>query len=227
LGQPPVRYSHLLSYRWFSVQLDQLKQLTEKLNDRDRERDVMLQELQFRLKDCLQSVASLLAMAARDTDSKEAANVLNDVMYRMQVMSAVYSMACGTDDISRVSMKEIVEKVLSNAIQILPCPKCRLDVDVDDIRLPVHTAMPVAQILGELVLDSIRQAAREDGRVRMVVDRTGISVSPRNGYDRIGMYLVDILAQQLGGTITRDGETVKVNIDTYIDEANHGTSTDR
>jgi len=186
----------------------------------------MLQELQFRLKDCLQSVASLLAMAARDTDSKEAANVLNDVMYRMQVMSVIYGMTCDTEDVSRVRVKEIVEKVLSNAIQILPCPKCRLDVDVDDIRLPVHTAMPVAQILGELVLDSMRQA-RGAGVVRVVVDRAGISVSPRNGHDRLGMYLVDILAQQLGGTVTRDGATIKVNIDIYSDEENHGTSTDR
>ncbi len=211
------------------MQIDRLKQLTEQLNDRDRERDVMLQELQFRLKDCLQSIASLLAMAARHADSEEATNVLNDVMYRMQTMSVIYNMTCSADDVSRVDVGVVVEKVLSNAVQLFPCPKCHLDVDVADIRLPVHTAMPAAQILGEMLMNSMRQAAREDGMVHVVVDRSGISVRPirTNGHDRVGMYLVDILAEQLGGTITRDGATIKVNIDLYLNEANHGTSTDR
>ena len=210
------------------MELDKLKQLTDRLNDRDRERDILIRELQFRLKDSLQTVTSLLSMVARDTDSDEVAGVINGTIYRVQVMASVYSMFCKSDNMAEVSLGHITNQILSNAMQLIPCPKCNIDVDVADLRLPIHAAMPSAQILGEMLINSMSRAVDVDGMVHVVVNNSGISVFPcgLNGHDKLGMHLITILAEQLGGTITRDGETLNANIDLYnISEVNHATNT--
>lgn len=211
------------------IELDELKQLTDKLNDRDRERDILVRELQFRLKDSLQTVTSLLALIARDTDNEEAAGVLNSTIYRVQTLASVYSLTCKSDNMTQVSIRTVVDQILSNAVQLVPCPNCNIDVDVDDIRLPVHTAMPAAQILGEMLINSMRRAVQDNGTIHVTVNNSGISISPcgLNGHDTIGMHLITLLAEQLEGTIARYGETLNVNIDLYnISEVNHGTNTD-
>jgi len=211
------------------IELDQLKRLTDRLNDRDRERDLLIRELQFRLKDCLQTVNSLLAMIARDTNNDEAADVINSTIYRVQTMASVYSLTCKSDDMAKVSVRMIVDQIMSNAVQLVPCHKCNIDVDVDDLYLPVHAAMPTAQIIGEMLITSIRHASQVDGMVHVAVNDSGISIFPcgLNGHDKIGMHLITILAEQLGGTVTRDGETLNANIDLYnISEVNHATNTD-
>ncbi len=211
------------------MELDKLKQLTDKLNDRDRERDLLVRELQFRLKDSLQTVTSLLALVARNTDNDAAAEVLNSTIYRVQTLALVYSLTCKSDDIAKVSIRNIVDRILSNAVQLVPCPKYNIDVDVEDMYLPVHAAMPTAQILGEMLINSLRHAVRVDSRVHVVVNNSGISVTPcgLNGHDKIGMHLITILTEQLDGTITRDNEMLNANIDLYsISEVNYGTNTD-
>lgn len=208
------------------MEIDELKRMTEQLDEYDRERDVLMREIQFRVKDTLQLVSSLLAMLAKNAGA-EAAEDLTSAMLRIQGISAIYAEMCETTNLVEISPRNVAEKLVSDSLQVHA--RRDLDVafvyDIDDTALPIHIAMPVAQILCELLSSAMKHAftGRNRGTIRITIDKIGIKVSDdgidRDDHpDRIGMHIITILAKQLGGTVKvtyENGTTVMIHLDLY------------
>jgi two-component sensor histidine kinase len=201
---------------------------------REREmitKDATIREIHHRVKNNLQTVASLLRIQSRRTTSDVAKDALGQAMRRVAAIAVVHdtlseglSQSVDFDVVfERVLM--LVAEVASSGSQVVR-PRCEGSFGI----LPSEYATPLALVLTELVTNAVEHglAGKKDGAVVISAHRTSdtLSVSVRdNGGglpdgkvgDGLGTQIVRTLVQgELGGSInwqTLADEGTEVTID--------------
>jgi two-component sensor histidine kinase len=146
-----------------------------------RAKSAMLQEMNHRVRNSLQTVAGLLSMQLRRMDpSSEAATAVRESIARIQSMAAVHDLMVG-GDVESVSLYELARKVAEAAASTLTRPgfdlTLTIDPDAECIRVGSHEATLLALLFNELISNAILHGFedRERGEVtiRAWVEREG------------------------------------------------------
>jgi len=176
--------------------------------------EILLRELQHRMKNNLQVIVSFLALQRRQSSSEEARERIASVMDRVLAIGLAHDQLSFKDSASSVNMQDYLRALCAN---IDPRrPQVTIEMDVDAASIPLDRAVPVGLILNELVTNSLKYAFDDGGgviNVTFCVDETigeaaltvadnGRGMGPtRKG--AFGLRLVETLASQLGGRATR------------------------
>ncbi len=186
-----------------------------------QEKETLLQEVHHRVKNNLQIVSSLLKLQADSLVDKTAASLLRESQQRVLSMALIHERlyagkqmeAVEFDTYARSLVRELVYSYAGRAGnvtgRILPPP----------ILLTIGQAIPCGLILNELVTNALKYAYPEggtgevtvelhespEGRIRLAVSDQGKGLPTdfdfRNSKS-LGLRIVDVLAKQLGGTLT-------------------------
>ena len=183
---------------------------------------ILFNELNHRVKNNMQMLQSLLRLAGRKTSNVEARKVLDDASSRVAAMAAAQQILYATTDATRFSAGEFLRVVCQTARQVF-ARDMDLVCDAEEVELPNDTAMPLALILNELITNSAKYGAKENGEVSVRVGLTRANQSfhlyveddgPGFDLDAVrrrasGLQLVQGLARQLGGKfeVTRHPQT--------------------
>ena len=194
-------------------------------------KDATIREIHHRVKNNLQTVASLLRIQARRTHSEGAKDALTQAMRRVAAIAVVHdtlseglSQNVDFDEVFARVLMLIAEVASSHNTVVRPTSTGSFGT------LPSEYATPLALALTELVTNAVVHglAGRIDGEVEIVSTRTddALSVKVRdNGVglaegkvgSGLGTQIVRTLIQgELGGTIdwhTLEGEGTEVTID--------------
>ena len=147
--------------------------------NREQEKDLVLKsvavrELNHRVKNNLQIVASLLRLQARRVDNEETKKVLNETISRILSISVTHQLLSQTGEES-VSLMEVLRTVKNNAIQPFLKPELKLNLELqgDDIIVDTDIASSVALTVNELLQNSMRHAfdGRREGTIFIIVER--------------------------------------------------------
>ncbi|HEY0072316.1 MAG TPA: GAF domain-containing protein [Chloroflexia bacterium] len=139
-------------------------------------KSTMLQEMNHRVRNNLQTVAGLLSMQLRRmTPEGEAATAVRESISRIQSMAAVHDlMVSGGSDVQSITIYEVARKVIEAAVSTLVSPRFKLDLQIDpveaeSIRVGSHEATLLALLFNELASNAILHgfAGREQGRLTM------------------------------------------------------------
>jgi two-component sensor histidine kinase len=133
-----------------------------------RERDLLLRELQHRVKNNIHMLVGLLQGAERETGSAEAKVVLRDIALRFRAVGAVQQLIYGAGDLETVESGEMIETITRGASALGP-GDLDLVVEAEPIALPIESAVPVALILNELVTNAVKYGRPQTGRQRIDV----------------------------------------------------------
>ena len=121
-------------------------------------KSTMLQEMNHRVRNNLQTVAGLLSMQLRRmTPEGEAATAVRESISRIQSMAAVHDlMVSGGSDVQSITIYEVARKVIEAAVSTLVRPGFKLDlridpVEADSIRVGSHEATLLALLFNELL----------------------------------------------------------------------------
>lgn len=177
--------------------------------------EFLLRELQHRMKNNLQVIVSLLALQRRQSTNTEARERIAAVMDRVLAIGLAHDQLSFKDSASSVNMRDYLKALCAN---IDPHrPEVLVEVDVDFASIPLDRAVPVGLIVNELVTNSIKYAFDQEGGIINVVFRVNESIGEAeiavrdNGRGMggarpgaFGLRLVESLAGQLGGELTRD-----------------------
>ena len=200
---------------------------------REREmitKDATIREIHHRVKNNLQTVASLLRIQARRTHNEGAKDALGQAMRRVAAIAVVHDTL--SEGLSQnVDFDAVFDRVLmlvaevASGSQHIVRPRLEGSFGI----LPSEYATPLALVLTELVTNAVEHGLKEkeDGEVIITSDRTEetLSVVVRdNGGgvpdgkigDGLGTQIVRTLVHgELGGSIdwqTLDGEGTEVSI---------------
>lgn len=184
-----------------------------------RVKEATIREVHHRVKNNLQTIASLLRIQARRSASDEAARALAEAVERVSSMAVVHGMLAEAADES-VDLTAAVRTVVDMVRQGLAGPDSAITVRVDGETGPVpgQVATSLALVAAELVHNAIEHglAGRTDGAVRVGVRRAGSDVLLEVRDDGVGLppgFTVDgsahlglaivrtVVEDDLGGTL--------------------------
>ena len=194
-----------------------------------QEREILLRELQHRVKNNLYVVSSLLGLQANRIDDDGARQALMEVQGRVHAIGLAHSILQASQDISRLDLGAYLGDLCRTLIAAAPFP-VTLDLDLQPAQVSLQVGVPLGLIVNEIVSNSLQHAfgpgggpeggpesGPESGMVSLSVRRAGdrielmiadngrgmdaAAVAARRG--SLGRKLIAALAVQIQGTLTR------------------------
>jgi two-component sensor histidine kinase len=187
------------------------------------EKEVLLKEIQHRVKNNMQVMISLLQMQSLRVKDPVDAKLFKDSQERIRSMALVYERLHQSSDLSRISLKHYVTSLVTGLVHSynLSPVTPRTIIDVPDIPVSLDIAIPCGLIINEVISNSLKYAFPDDrcGTIRLKIEYTnpkmvltmaddGIGLPEKVIVGRtssMGMQLIfSLVEHQLGGKIKLD-----------------------
>jgi two-component sensor histidine kinase len=136
-----------------------------------REKAILLQEVQHRVANSLQIIASVLMVSARKVQSEETRGHLHDAHHRVMSIAAVQQqLAMST--LSEVKLLPYFTKLCQSlgASMIYDHTQLTLDVSVDDSSVDSTASVSLGLIVTELVINALKHAFPGHHKGKILVD---------------------------------------------------------
>jgi len=205
--------------------------ISDKLkDDLLREKAILLQELQHRVANSLQIIASVLMQGARKVRSEQARGHLRDARNRvMSIATMQHQLAASR--IGEVVLRDYFADLCASigASMISDHDQLSLKVTVDDSATPADVSVSLGLIVTELVINALKHAFPRHRKGKICVDYrsdgpawtlsvrdTGIGMpaNPAHGKPGLGTGIVEALARQLNAVVeieaSKPGTTVSI-----------------
>lgn len=186
------------------------------------QKELLLKEVNHRVKNSLQLVSSLLEIQGRSLADGEAKRQLADAVARVTAVAQIHEQMNWADDVRMVEVLDYLHKVCRELERSGSRERCRVEVSGMPVTQPADRTMPLGLIVGELVTNAFKHGisrdddAPEHRRVEVRLDRLDgkLSLSVRDfgpGFAEgtpperpgsLGMRLIHSLAEQLDGAVT-------------------------
>ncbi|CDZ54962.1 sensor histidine kinase [Neorhizobium galegae] len=193
--------------------------LAEKLrDDLLREKEILLREVQHRVANSLQIIASILMQSARQVQSEETRSHLTLAHGRVMSIAAVQRQLA-TTNVGEVELRSYITQLCKSlgASMIFDPEEISIEVTVDDSKAEANVSVSLGLIVTELVINALKHAfpARRTGKI--VVDYhsgegswslsvgdngIGIPIDPALSKPGLGTGIVEAMAKQLDATFT-------------------------
>jgi two-component sensor histidine kinase len=169
-------------------------------------RGVLAQEIHHRVKNNLQTVASLLRLQAR-TEGVDARKALNDSVNRILAIAAVHEVLTERRD-EDVELDKLLDRLRAMLVQGLGTAKT-VEASLEPVSLGGNQATALALVFSELLQNALEHGgdavrvklARRDGDIVLAIadDGAGLDGEPDSG---TGLSIVRALVQdELGGRL--------------------------
>jgi len=183
-----------------------------------REKAILLQELQHRVANSLQIIASILMQSARKVQSEESRGHLKDAHSRVMSIAALQQQLA-TSQLGRVPLRVYLTNLCRSigASMIQDHTIMTLEAEIDESVVDADVSISLGLIVTELVINALKHAYPngQGGRIRVIYHAVDAEWALSVGDDGVGMpeetadtkgglgtSIVKALAQQLEAKIT-------------------------
>jgi two-component sensor histidine kinase len=183
-----------------------------------RIKSAMIQEIHHRVKNNLQTIAALLRLQARRSESEEVLQVLQITINRILSIAVVHEFLAQGEG-TPINMKDIAQQVVHQLIRSIVDPEQQIQFSLhgDDVYLPAQQATACALVINELI-----QNALEHGFVDQ--DGGAVVIRLRDQGDAALVEVVDNgIGLPSGFDIQRDGSLGLRIVQTLVEEDLKGT----
>jgi two-component sensor histidine kinase len=191
----------------------------EDIENRLREKDMLLLELQHRVKNNLQMITALIRLEARNLTDVETGKRFDRLGGRIHALSILYDHLAtqGRSDAQTIDLGVYLSQIASSVMQAHAVEGIRLDLTVDTWPVSINVAMPAGLVVNELMTNALKHAfvGRDGGTIRLhsLVDDEGCHVTieddgvgfpegiswPKPG--KLGAIIAQSLRQNAGASI--------------------------
>jgi PAS domain S-box-containing protein len=193
-----------------------------------REKEVLLQEIQHRVKNNLQLVLSLLELQSAAIQNPDLLHIFQDSKDRLRSIIFIHDYLYQAQALTQIDLTHYIHSITGHLDRAYngPGQKVCLTIQVAEILLGVNVALPCGLIINELVSNAFKYAfppawrdseGREaeivirlwpaEGRLILLVSDNGVGLPPDlDIYNppSLGLQLVNMLTQQLKGVFEFD-----------------------
>ena len=194
---------------------------------------ILLREVNHRVKNSLQVVSSMLHLQANAVGDQDLSERLNEAASRVNAVGRAYERLAYTADYENIDLIEYLRQIIHD-LQPTVDP-CKIQFDGPEaIQFAADRAIVIGLIINELVSNAGKYAYPERAggsiwvRVSLQADKEAITISVHDegvglppGFDpaaskRLGTRLVNALSKQLGGELTRQLAPTGANFTLHI-----------
>jgi two-component sensor histidine kinase len=186
-----------------------------------REKEILLKEIHHRVKNNLQVICSLLSLQSDAIQDQRLRDLFHDSEQRIRTMALIHETLYQASNMACFSLAPYVRRLSESLLRAYGAEAGRvtLKTHLDELTLPLDSAIPCGLILHELLSNALKHAfpdgqrgeislelrAEPDQHVTLRVANTGVGFPDGLDFrqtDSLGLQLVCALAEQLEGTIT-------------------------
>ncbi|HZH47326.1 MAG TPA: histidine kinase dimerization/phosphoacceptor domain -containing protein [Roseococcus sp.] len=188
--------------------------LREALEAAEAQREVLVREVDHRVKNSLQMVASLLRIQSHQAATDEVAAALDYAQDRIAAIGRVHEALQVARDVERVDLDAFLARIMGHLAEGLP-PGVTLDSELAPHATDARGASAFGVAVNELVANAGRHAfPGGSGRIRvrgeataagyrLTVEDDGVGMPDDVAPGGLGLAIVAAAAQRLGGTFDR------------------------
>jgi two-component sensor histidine kinase len=200
----------------------ELEQAKRALEAQVEQKELLLKEVNHRVKNSLQIVSSILELQLASTQNTPAADAMRSAASRVMAIAAVHERLYAGSDVRVVSLDDFLGRLCEEIGRALGCAD-GIETDVASVDVPTDMAIPLAIIVNELVTNVMKHAGPPcrivisvdpHDQLTLTVSDTGAGPSQSKPYTGLGSRLLQALVRQLGARFeTRqraEGYTVEV-----------------
>jgi two-component sensor histidine kinase len=150
---------------------------------------LLLNEVDHRVKNNLQMIASLIMMQSRNIADPQIRRSLMSTLERVEALSAVHRRLYRSSDISRFDLAEFSGDLARDLLSAASRPNVKLELDLESIEVPADRAAPIALMVNELVTNSLKHAFEENrpGTIVLSIKRIDGHATITIADDGVGM----------------------------------------
>ena len=227
-----------MGVRLFS-ELTELRDLHEKrelekaksaLEAQVRQKELLLKEVNHRVKNSLQIVSSILDLQAPVVEGTDAADAMRNAAAQVLAIAAVHERLYTGDDPTVVRLDTFLSDLCQDIGRAYGCAD-GIETDVERIEVPTDMAVPLALIVNELVTNVVKHVGPPcrltlrgeiRGTLKLAISDKGRGPIQQQSRPGLGTQLVEGLSKELGARIeTRQdlsGYTIELLIPLPHDE---------
>ena len=184
-------------------------------NTEAQRRDVLLRELQHRIKNNFQIILASISLQKRRSKDDEVQQVLDHVANRITAISLAHDQLAPRDNIHAVDVATYLRALCASIEQQID--NVVVELHADEIDLSIDRAVPLGLIINEAATNSAKHAFGDEGgrigvrlqtgigygEARLTVSDNGSGIeNPRP--DGSGLGLITSLARQIGGEVEQE-----------------------
>jgi PAS domain S-box-containing protein len=192
------------------------KQFEKELKDSLREKEILLQEIHYRVKNNMQIISSLLNIQTRYVDDEETVNVLKESQNRVK---SNHEKLYRSKNFNKINFSDYIESLVWDLFYSYSIKKATIKpvLDIDDVKLNIETSVPCGLIITELVSNSLKYAFPDHRKGELKIslkikgDQYELTISdngvgiPKNidfrNTDSLGLQQINSLTNQIDGEI--------------------------
>ena len=202
------------------AELEELRDLNERrelekakqaLEAQVQEKELLLKEVNHRVKNSLQIVSSILNLQLPDVAGTEAADAIRNAAARVRAIAAVHERLYTGEDTRTVRLDTFLRDLCHDIRRASGSPE-GIETDFDRVDVPTDMAVPLALIVNELVTNVIKHVgppcgialrAEAAGALKLTISDKGQGPSQDRPRPGLGSRIVDAYTTQLGASVER------------------------
>lgn len=129
------------------------------------EREALLREIHHRVKNNLQVISGLLSLQSGQSESEELKGIMREGQSRVKSMALIHQMLYQHENLSAIPFQDYLEALTRELKSTYgrQASHVQLDIQAQDAKLDVDTAIPLGLIVNELVTNAYKYAFEEMG----------------------------------------------------------------
>lgn len=207
-----------------NAELELQNQIIQRKSD---ENAILVKEIHHRVKNNLQIIISLLRMHREEVSSPEAQKDFDEAINRILSMALLHQQMYREKELSRFNLEEYVSILVQDIVASYKTNAQEIDTEikVQNVVLKLESIVPLGLLINELVSNSLKHAfpegrkgclklsiKRKENGFTLTYEDDGIWVDNSSEITGFGSELVEMLAEQLNGKLTRSGSTYMLDV---------------
>jgi PAS domain S-box-containing protein len=219
----PVKDDHgiIRHFVVISEDITERKKAEERIKASLNEKEVLLKEVNHRVKNNLQIITSLLNLQSSHLHDERDLEMFKDAQNRLKTMAMIHEMLYKSKDLSRIDAADYIRSLTTSLFKSYSIgDRVGLTADAEEISLDIDSIVPIGLIVNELVTNSFKYAfpggrkgevrvrlSKADHLITLLVSDNGIGLKTDDRIRKpgsLGLELVESLTDQLNGTMEID-----------------------
>ena len=227
----------LVTYNRYQLQRKTSKRLAaqkKEIEHKKEEKEILLRELQHRVKNNLQIISSLFDLQFSEVQSTETQKSIQELKNRIHSMAIVHQKLYRDQDLASIAFDEYVKSLCENLYHSygMDQKRVQLRTQLQKVQLDIDAAISLGLIINEMITNVLKYAFPDDragvldivlqiinGKdLELTVQDNGVGIPKKLNIDELnssGMQLAQALTEELKGTLKieyQQGTKVQIDI---------------
>jgi two-component sensor histidine kinase len=189
-----------------------------------KEKEVLLAEIQHRVKNNLAIIAGLLNLQTEKAPCEVSRQLMIDSKNRVMSIAMVHDRLYKKDNLSKINLKIYLSELVKELVKSFPikAQQIKIEEELDKIEIEITKAVPIGLIINEALTNSLKHAFNDLDKgpivkikMQLIYDRVQICVLDNgNGFPKtenrkdtaLGLSLIESLADQIDASVVFKNE---------------------